>query len=108
MEYKGFDSELGQAFVITKKQYGASYNVGFDIRYYPAYQGFEGTRSGASVFRPATNESQAYCDATPKQVTYQSSDVVSQIKIVLQCLGNTNATVEARLYFDDPVIEWDI
>lgn len=82
--------------------------MGVDIRYYPGYQGFEGTRSGASIFRPASNESLAYCDPTPRNVTYQSSDIVSQIKIGLKCLGNTNATIEARLYFDDPVIEWDI
>jgi Glycosyl hydrolases family 38 C-terminal domain len=28
--------------------------------------------------------------------------------VYLNCIQGTNATVKARLYFDDPVIEWDI
>jgi hypothetical protein len=55
LEYKRFDEEDGAVFTLQKKIYMTAFHFGFDLRYYPAYQGFEGSRSGASVFRPATN-----------------------------------------------------
>jgi hypothetical protein len=52
----------------------SSFSIGFDLRFYPSYQGFEGTSSGATVFRPATNESFRYCSGKePSQVYYQQS-----------------------------------
>ena len=108
LQYLGYDDAIGQAFLIQKKIYMTAFNIGFELRYYPAYQGFEGTRSGATVFRPRTNESLAYCNQTPSQVYYQNSSIVNQITLVFQCLNGTNATVKARMHFDDPVIEWDI
>jgi len=108
VEYQGFDSQIGHSFLIQKKGQITSFNLGLELRYYPSYQGFEGTRSGASVFRPSINESLAYCNETPKQVSYQTSVTVSQIKLLFECLGGSNATVKGKLYFDDPVIEWEV
>lgn len=54
-----------------------NFELGFDLRYYPSYQGFEGTKSGASVFRPSTNESLRYCQGkAPAIVYYQESNFV--------------------------------
>ncbi len=33
---------------------------------------------------------------------------VSQIKLLFECLGGSNAIVKGKLYFDDPVIEWEV
>ena len=47
-------------FKIYKRKYISTFNLTFELRYYPSYQGFEGTRSGATIFRPATNHSLPY------------------------------------------------
>ena len=74
LHYKGFDHSNGALFYLQKTQYMSSFSIGFDLRFYPSYQGFEGTSSGATVFRPATNESFRYCSGKePSQVYYQQS-----------------------------------
>ncbi len=79
-----------------------NYHFGFDLRYYPSYQGFEGSKSGASIFRPATNESLRYADVT--LVSVQKHSLVSQITLRYKDLAN----VTARIKFDSPIIEWDV
>lgn len=79
-----------------------NYHVSFDLRYYPSYQGFEGSKSGASIFRPATNESLRYANVTKVSVFKHS--LVSQITLTYKDL----AVVTARLTFDSPLIEWDV
>jgi hypothetical protein len=62
VKYEGFNEDgSGAIFLIQKKPYMNAYHLGIDLRYYPSYQGFESTRSGAAVFRPATNHSLRYC-----------------------------------------------
>jgi hypothetical protein len=87
----------------------STFHLFFDLRYYPSYQGFDGTRSGASVFRPATNESFRYCNGKPPtRIVYQDSDLVSQVTMIYECTDGGNATVKARMFKGDPVIEWDV
>lgn len=80
LEFKSFSEEHGAMFVVQKKSYMTTFHLAFDLRYYPAYQGFEGTRSGASVFRPATNSSLRYSNIT--NIFIQRSDLVSQITLL--------------------------
>jgi len=75
LKYKEFRSEDGAVFSITKKLYISIYHIGFDLRYYPSYQGFEGSHSGASIFRPAANESLRY--ASVSAVTVHKHSLVS-------------------------------
>jgi len=56
--------------VLSKKAYIQDYQFGFDIRYFPSYQGFSGTRGGASVFRPAISESMNYCRPIDNSTKY--------------------------------------
>lgn len=96
-------------FTVQKLNYMSAFHIGFDLRYYSSYQGFEGTRSGASMFRPATNESIRYCQGRgPTKIYYQDSTLVSQVTLIYECEDGGNATVKARLFLDDPVIEWDV
>ena len=78
MSYNGFDEIHGAVYLIQKKSYMTNFHLAFDLRYYPSYQGFEGTRGGASVFRPSTNESIRYCGGkAPSHIYFQQSDIVS-------------------------------
>ena len=83
-----------------------SYHIAFDLRYYPAYQGFEGSRAGASVFRPAQGESLRYSNLS--QLLVQKSDLVSQLTLIFQNEKNESAVVKARMTFDSPLIEWEV
>lgn len=80
----------------------SSYHFSFDLRYYPSYQGFEGSKSGASVFRPSLNESLRYANLTI--ISVHKHPVVSQITLTYKDL----AVVTARLNFDSPLVEWDV
>ena len=80
--------------------------MAFDLRYYEAYQGFDGSRSGATIFRPASNISTRYSNVTKFLV--QQHDLVSQITIVYRNSENETAVVKARMTFDNPLIEWDV
>ena len=82
------------------------YKLAFDLRYYPSYQGFEGSRSGATVFRPATNESLRYSNLT-RIIGYQGS-VVSQFTLLYNNSLNEQATVHVRLTFDSPLIDFEV
>jgi len=83
-----------------------TFHLAFDLRYYPAYQGFEGTRSGATIFRPATNTSLRYSNIT--NIFIQRSDLVSQITLLYTNKDNETGVVKARMSFDSPLIEWDV
>lgn len=102
LRYKEFNSDDAALFSLQKKLYMNSYHISFDLRYYPSYQGFEGSKSGASVFRPAVNESLRYANLT--MISVQKHPVVSQITLVYKDL----AVVTARLNFDSPLVEWDV
>ena len=106
--YKGYAKE-GAEFTLIKKGYSQNYSFGFDIRYFPAYQGFNGTRGGASVFRPATSESLNYCAPSANSTSYfMEGEAASQLTLEFDCPENTKAMVKVRLYANDPVIEWDV
>lgn len=106
--YKGYGKE-GAEFNLIKKGYSQSYSFGFDIRHYPAYQGFNGTRGGASVFRPAISESLNYCALSANSTKYfMEGEAASQLTLEYDCPENTKAMVKVRLYANDPVIEWDV
>ncbi|TNV84658.1 hypothetical protein FGO68_gene4646 [Halteria grandinella] len=108
-QYKGFQQDIGAAFTLQKKRYMTTFHIAFDLRYYPSYQGFEGTRSGASIFRPFTNESLRYCQGKgPSKIYYQDSTIVQQVTMIYECSDGGNATVKARMFLEDPVIEWDV
>ena len=83
-----------------------AFHLGFDLRYYPAYQGFEGSRSGATVFRPNQSESLRYSNLT--QILVQKSEVVSQITLIFENEKNESAIVKARMTFDSPLIDWEV
>ncbi len=106
LQYLKFDEEDGAVFRIQKIVYMTGYHVAFDLRYYPAYQGFEGSRSGATIFRPSQNASLRYSNIT--QVLLQKSDLVSQITLLYDNAKGEQATVKARLTFDSPLIEWEV
>lgn len=53
LRYNSFDANHGAMFTLQKKHYMTAFSLAFDLRYYNAYQGFEGTKSGATIFRPA-------------------------------------------------------
>jgi hypothetical protein len=80
LQYQGEDENLGSTFLIQKKIYMDNFRFGIDLRYYPSYQGFQGSRSGAAIFKPATNESLRYSKV--QSIYYQLTPVVSQITIV--------------------------
>lgn len=106
LEYRSFNEEDGAVFLLQKKAYMTGFHLAFDLRYYPSYQGFEGSRSGASIFRPATNESLRYGNIT--NIFIQRSEVVSQITLIYNSPQNETAVVKARMTFDSPLIEWDV
>jgi len=106
LELLSIDPEDGAIFELTKKLYIGSFKFAFDLRYYLAYQGFEGSRAGASVFRPVSKDSLRYSNLT--KVFVQRSDIVSQITLVYQDSDNETAVVKARMTFDSPLIEWDV
>jgi hypothetical protein len=62
-------------FTLTKKFYLDFYKFSFDLRYYESYQGFEGSKSGASVFRPSSTDSKRYSHLN--KVIVHSHPVVS-------------------------------
>ena len=76
LRYKRFDANHGAMFTLEKQLYLQSYHLSLDLRYYPAYQGYSGTRSGAAIFRPATAESKRY-GSEPERVYKQQSGLVS-------------------------------
>jgi Glycosyl hydrolases family 38 C-terminal domain len=84
----------------------SAFHLAFDLRYYNAYQGFEGTRSGATVFRPAQNESLRYSNIT--KILVQQHEVVSQFTLVYKNAANETAVVKVRMTFDSPLLEWDV
>lgn len=89
--------------------YSTTFHLAFDVRYYRAYQGFDGTRGGAKIFRPDATESYRFCSNSDLlRVYYQQTDVVSQITLLYQCQGTSNVVVKARMFANDPVIEWDV
>ena len=92
--------------MLQKKKYMNTFTFAFDLRYYLAYQGFEGSRSGATIFRPAMNETFRYSTLTNTFV--QRSDLVSQITLVYRNAENETAVVKARMTFDSPLVEWDV
>jgi hypothetical protein len=61
MEFTTHNLINGAIFRIQKEKYMNTYHLGFDLRYYNSYQGFNHTRGGAAVFRPDSAESQRYC-----------------------------------------------
>jgi hypothetical protein len=52
VEYVSHNLTNGAIFRIQKDKYIDTYHLGFDLRYYNSYQGFNYTRGGAAVFRP--------------------------------------------------------
>ncbi|CDW86710.1 glycosyl hydrolases family 38 protein [Stylonychia lemnae] len=107
LQFKGKDEQYGALFMLQKKLYLQNYHFGFDLRYYPAYQGFDGSRSGATIFRPAGNHSLRYSNLSYHY--YQIGSVVSQV--TLEYFDNKtkeSATVKVQIYPDDMMIEWDV
>ncbi len=110
MEYVNYNSTNGAIFQIQKEEYRQTYNLGFELRYYNSYQGFNHTRGGAAVFRPEKPHSQRYCGSRgPLRIYHFQHAVLSQFTLKYDCQQHgTNATVKIRLYQDDPVIEFDV
>jgi lysosomal alpha-mannosidase len=97
----------GAQFLILKKNYLDNYYFGFDLRYYPSYQGFQGSRSGAAIFKPAINESLPYSKF--QEIYYQVTDIVSQITIIYNDTETQEtALVKARIYKDLSMMEWEV
>ena len=93
--------------ILQKKDYISFYRFGFDLRYYPTYQGFQGSRAGASVFKPTTNESLKFSNLT--DIYYHQGNLLSQITFVYNsAVTNESAVVRARLFEDETMIEWDV
>jgi hypothetical protein len=91
---------------IQKKKSLDNYRFAFDLRYYAAYQGFQGSREGANAFKP-TNESQRFSKL--KEVYYHTGVLLSQITFVYNNpKTNESATVRARLFEGETMIEWDV
>ena len=93
--------------MLQKKKYIENYHFGFDLRYYQSYQGFEGSRSGAAIFRPASNHSLRYSNLS--HWYYQVGSVVSQITLeFVDEHTKESATVKAKIYPFESMIEWDV
>ena len=107
LKYLRFDEQEGSIFELQKKTYMTYFNVSFDLRYFKAYQGFEGTRSGATILRVAENGTW-HRFSKLSQVFTQRSDIVSQITMIYKNDLNETAVVRARMNFDSTLIEWDV
>ncbi len=102
LNYEMFDDEEGAVFTLKKKIYMNFYKMSFDLRYYDSYQGFEGSRSGASVFRPNSSESKRYSHLY--KVNVHKHPLVSQINLIYK----DGSLVKVRMTYDSPLIEWDV
>lgn len=104
--FKGKSQDQGAIMQIQKKSSIESYRFAFDLRYYPAYQGFQGTREGAYIFKPV-NESQPFSKIS--EVFYHVGPVLNQITLEYRDpVSNHSATVIARLFEGETMIEWDV
>ena len=107
LQFQQKDSNGLAVFLLQKRDVMTSYNFDFSLRYYPAYQGYQGSRSGASIFRPAVNESRIYSNLS--DFYYQEGPVCSQI--TLKYYNSTNkesGVAKARVYSDSKIVEWVI
>ena len=83
--------------------------IGFQLRYYASYQGFQGSRSGAAIFRPESSWSYQYSQFLEQQLWVQESDIVSQFTLHFNDrFTKERAMVKIRMYKDDPMLEWDV
>lgn len=84
-----------------------SYNFEFSLRYYPAYQGYYGSRSGVSVFRPAVNISKSFSNLS--DIYYQVGSICSQITLkYFNKTTNESAIATAKIFPDSTTIEWRV
>ncbi len=54
LTYQSNDDQYGAKFSLSKKLYKQDYTFGFDLRYWPSYQGKLRTNSGVYIFTPDT------------------------------------------------------
>jgi hypothetical protein len=76
-----FDATSGLLTKITNKNTGVSTALSQTWNYYESYQADVGQRSGAYIFRPATQNKTAACGNTPV-VTTVAGAVLSEVNIV--------------------------